>query len=526
MQEALNLFTSHFLKTKTERSLEAVSKRHKLADLAFLSDTFSQVSHSTTSAKTLLFEAADKGSAEAAYCFSILSIIETNGVPTKEAIFWLEIAAKRGHPKADCKLGSVHKYGWGVQKDTRSAVKHLKVAAKQGDARAIYELGGMYLNGQGVTKDICLAERLFMEAARKGSASAQCDLGVMNKNINAPLAVEYFMLSAEQKNACGQFNLGVMYQTGLGVGKDESLAAQWFRKASDLGYMPAHCHLGDMYKYEQGITRDLARAVFFFRRAAEQGSDHGQYNLAVALETGQGIPKNDGEAAKWYGLAASQGHTGALCRLGVMFETGRIHNEEEKNEHEWNKKRAFDCYAMAATQGDAHGQCLLGFMYEHGKGVEKQETEALKYYSMAAAQGHALALCNLGCFLMVGRAMVEANAERAVHCFRAGAERGNGKAQFYLAYAYEFGLGVDHDNTKAIYWYECAKGNGENMRADRALFVLRSKSQILPNRKIRFSHGSVTSYHQENPPKARKRANSDPMVDPIPAEKYAVKLTG
>ena len=45
----------------------------------------------------------------------------------------------------------------------------------------------------------------------------------------------------------------------------------WFRKAAEQGYANAQSNLGVMYNNGRGITKDEAQAVAWFRKAAEQG---------------------------------------------------------------------------------------------------------------------------------------------------------------------------------------------------------------------------------------------------------------
>ncbi len=44
---------------------------------------------------------------------------------------------------------------------------------------------------------------------------------------------------AEQGNAKAQFNLGVMYDRGLGVPQDYAEAVKWYRKAAEQGHAGA-----------------------------------------------------------------------------------------------------------------------------------------------------------------------------------------------------------------------------------------------------------------------------------------------
>jgi TPR repeat protein len=84
-------------------------------------------------------------------------------------------------------------------------------------------------------------------------------------------AYEEWLPLAELGDAEAQYNLGVMYDEGAGMGQDLAKAADWYRKAADQGFVDAQINLGMMYYHGQGFTRDHAEAAKWFKRAASQG---------------------------------------------------------------------------------------------------------------------------------------------------------------------------------------------------------------------------------------------------------------
>ncbi|MBR2921623.1 MAG: sel1 repeat family protein [Kiritimatiellae bacterium] len=121
---------------------------------------------------------------------------------------------------------------------------------------------------------------------------------------------EGFRLSkdADLNDKSIQFYLGVMYDNGWGVTKDDSEAVKWYRKAAEQGYARAQCNLGLMYANGEGVTQDDSEAVKWFRKAAEQGLAVAQYNLGFMYANGRGVAKDEYEAVKWYRKAAAQGY--------------------------------------------------------------------------------------------------------------------------------------------------------------------------------------------------------------------------
>jgi TPR repeat protein len=97
--------------------------------------------------------------------------------------------------------------------------------------------------------------------------------------------------AAEQGNAHAQYNLGVMYDLGRGVGQSYAEATNWLRKASEQNLAEAQCYLGVMYGNGEGVAQDDAEAVKWFRRAAEQNNAQAQYNLGLMYDLAEASVK-------------------------------------------------------------------------------------------------------------------------------------------------------------------------------------------------------------------------------------------
>lgn len=67
-----------------------------------------------------------------------------------------------------------------------------------------------------------------------------------------------------------QFHVGVIYERGIGVEANQTLAANWFEKSAQQGYVDA------------------------------------QYNIAIMYASGRGVEADEGAAMKWLALAAKQ----------------------------------------------------------------------------------------------------------------------------------------------------------------------------------------------------------------------------
>jgi hypothetical protein len=72
---------------------------------------------------------------------------------------------------------------------------------------------------------------------------------------------------AEQGNADEQFILGLMYDNGQGVTKDDQTAVKWYRKAAEQGQANAQTSLGVMYALGQIVAKDEVLAYMWFNLA-------------------------------------------------------------------------------------------------------------------------------------------------------------------------------------------------------------------------------------------------------------------
>lgn len=127
---------------------------------------------------------------------------------------------------------------------------------------------------------------------------------------------------AEAGDTRAQFDIGSMYEQGLGVRQDYAEAARWYRRAGERGDVRAQYNLGIMFQNGWGVPQNDARAVQWYRKAALQGMAPAQYNLGHMYHNGLGVPQDYSEAARWYRRAAEQGDVDAQRILGVAYYMG------------------------------------------------------------------------------------------------------------------------------------------------------------------------------------------------------------
>jgi uncharacterized protein len=111
---------------------------------------------------------------------------------------------------------------------------------------------------------------------------------------------------AMEGQAKAQFDLGVSYAFGQGVGKNVTEAAKWYRKAAEQGYAMAQYNLGVCFDLGKGVSRDHTKAAKWYQKAAQQGHAKAQFNLGVSYKYGQGVPRDYVEAYAWLSLSAAE----------------------------------------------------------------------------------------------------------------------------------------------------------------------------------------------------------------------------
>jgi TPR repeat protein len=112
---------------------------------------------------------------------------------------------------------------------------------------------------------------------------------------------------AEQGHRDAQFNLGLLYENGLGVARDGATAASWYRRAAEQGDREAAAYLGEMYGEGLGVARNDAEALRWYVQAAEGGHPASQYNVGLFYALGRGAAPNDVEALAWLTVAVENG---------------------------------------------------------------------------------------------------------------------------------------------------------------------------------------------------------------------------
>ena len=95
-------------------------------------------------------------------------------------------------------------------------------------------------------------------------------------------AFEVWLPLAEEGDNAAQYNVGILYQFGLGVAQDVQKAVDWYQKSAEAGFADATAHMGDLYAKGFFGVPDDATAIIWYERASKQGHAEAATKLAAA----------------------------------------------------------------------------------------------------------------------------------------------------------------------------------------------------------------------------------------------------
>lgn len=177
------------------------------------------------------------------------------------------------------------------QGDKTGAVEALEMAARKGHPVAQWKLGRMYAEGDGIREDHLKAFELFSEVAdayadeSPSSPSAPFVSssfvalgtyyreGIPNSSVKPDLrrARQMFNYAASYfGDSDAQLNLARMYYQGEGGEKDSRQAARWAKLAAEKGNVGAQALLGHLLFEGDGIARQPVLGLMFLTIARER----------------------------------------------------------------------------------------------------------------------------------------------------------------------------------------------------------------------------------------------------------------
>ena len=214
---------------------------------------------------------------------------------------------------------------------------------------------------------------------------------------------------------------------GEGVHANYSVALHWLTRAAKSGDPIGQYNLGLMYDSGRGIPPDFKRAEALYLRAAEQGNVSAMINLGLLYERGEeGVPQNWDASFALFKLAAESGSPVALHDVGRAYSTGHGTHRDDALAFEW--------WMRAAKAGYEPSQLQVSRALLNGWGVEPDLEAALQSYRALTSGGNPEAQVDLG-RLLVDSADPAERAE-GVDWLKSAGDAGDLEGYQYLAEHY------------------------------------------------------------------------------------------
>ena len=343
--------------------------------------------------------------------------------------------------------------------------------AEAGNAEAMYELGVCYEHGKGVKKNIAEAVKWYRKAAENGCKRAMnrkfytlADREADHSRRTPWMQGLIEMITTVSVTHTTAILCGILGGfLGGHLGGDFVCGCLCIFLGIVIGSVIGSI-LKDHFEFDiiwflENMVEDLLR-----KKAAAAGDANAMAALGEYYVEKEG-EKNRAKAILWLQRAANAEHSGALTRLAKYYREGiGVEKDEEEAErlekrsaakHRKNQEEAVTWYRIVAEQGDASAMYQLGLCYANGNGVEKDETEAIKWLEKAVELDNtdANAATLLGvCYYN------EKNYSEAIKWLEKAAELGDtdAKAATLLGLCYY----NEKNYTEAIKWFEKAVKQG------------------------------------------------------------------
>ena len=215
-------------------------------------------------------------------------------------------------------------------------------------------------------------------------------------------AVQAWQAAADQGDPAAALYLGVLFDTGTGVGQDYRRALDWYQRGGAAGNRTAMFNAAVMFDAGRGTPADLPTAVTWYERAAAAGFGRAEDHLGLIYEDGAGVARDRSRAGRLFqdaarhGVAAARSH---LVALGLPYAGGAPHPtidvamvRFEQAEHLLLSRgtgeagKAAELFRQAADAGNPLAAYNLAYCYEHGLGVAPDVDQAITWYRRSAAE--------------------------------------------------------------------------------------------------------------------------------------------
>lgn len=305
--------------------------------------------------------------------------------------------------------------------------------ASETNVEAVYQLGVCYEMGNVIPKSMSTAVKWYQKASAHHD-TAKCCLAVclysgngIDKDI--PLAVSLFKELAAKDYSRALYFLGRYYESDHPTGKTPAefyqIACQYYKKADEKGYFPAHSKfITCSKKYEDALSASVSQQNDKSDKNESDKSDKSDNIIFTIEDTKQrenGINANNRskstlEIINHLEDASQKNDTRAMIQLALMILHGKKEGQKNSNAYFSNSNvndknntenefiQAYKLLLSAGHLGNADGYYILARCFEINQmNVESIAAEhVIHWYDLARRKGSLPAACRIGKYMLLG----------------------------------------------------------------------------------------------------------------------------
>lgn len=188
------------------------------------------------------------------------------------------------------------------QRDDKQAKHFYEKAASyaNGDSKALCYLADL---AKQVHNDKSKTLEYYEKAAAIGDEFAAINISVTyltpdSKSVDYQTARRLLQMCADKNEGTAEIYLAHIYEEGLGVEKDLTMAAKLKASAVRNGCTDGDYHIGNLYFFSTDTTKGKVQAMPWYLKAAAAGNPHAKNQLAHIISMGSNGAKPDRERAE------------------------------------------------------------------------------------------------------------------------------------------------------------------------------------------------------------------------------------
>lgn len=278
-----------------------------------------------------LYKSHENGNLDSIYPLAELLFDENfNLYNVNEAINLCEKGISSGQYDCAYLLGYAYDYGKGIEVNKDLAEKNYQICINNSENKELIsnsklELAGILWKKASDQCDMNNIIKLYEDAINNNNYKAMYLLG--DKYYSGykieqdyDLAMFYFKMAARFNYGRAEFNIGKMYEEGLGIIKSSEKAIEWYKLASTHGEVQALVSMADIYSDKKEFN-----TAFKLYNMAYENYENKNDAAIVMLKIGflyfygRGVDKNPAKGIEWLTMALITGNKSVIKIIGEEF---------------------------------------------------------------------------------------------------------------------------------------------------------------------------------------------------------------